>query len=87
MRTTLNLDDALVIRAKQVAASERTTLTRLIEEGLRMRLRQTEVSDRKPGAIPVFAGQGGLLPGIDSLRSQSLTEAADQADRELGKVS
>lgn len=34
MRTTLDLDDALIARAKAEAARRRTTLTRLIERGL-----------------------------------------------------
>jgi len=39
MRTTLNLDDALLMEAKALAARERLSLTRLIEQGLALRLR------------------------------------------------
>jgi hypothetical protein len=35
MRTTLDIDDNLLVRAKQRAAEPETTLTRLIEESLR----------------------------------------------------
>jgi hypothetical protein len=34
MRTTLDIDDALVAQAKALATEEPTTLTRLIEQGL-----------------------------------------------------
>ncbi|MGH8577935.1 MAG: DUF6364 family protein [Gammaproteobacteria bacterium] len=33
MRTTLDINDALLAKAKAVAAQEQTSLTRLIEEG------------------------------------------------------
>ena len=38
MKTTLNIQDNLLANAKAAAAMQRTTLTRLIEEGLTMRL-------------------------------------------------
>ena len=38
MKTTLNLDDRLLERAKQVAARENSTLTALVEDALRARL-------------------------------------------------
>lgn len=37
--TTLNLNDQLLADAKALAAQQRTSLTRLVEEGLRLRLR------------------------------------------------
>ena len=39
MKTTLDLKDDLLARAKAAAAKERTTLTRMVEEGLALRLR------------------------------------------------
>jgi len=39
MKTTLNLRDDLVAEAKALAARERTTLTKIVEEGLALRLR------------------------------------------------
>ncbi|MDQ3710158.1 MAG: type II toxin-antitoxin system VapB family antitoxin [Actinomycetota bacterium] len=38
MKTTLNLDDELLRRAKRRAAARGTTLTALVEEGLRAAL-------------------------------------------------
>jgi hypothetical protein len=43
MRTTLNIEDGLLIQAKQFAAAKLTSLTRLIEEGLSLRLQAAQV--------------------------------------------
>ena len=79
MRTTLDLDDDLVARAKAAATRERTTLTRLIEEGLRLRMRAPE-RQAAPAALPVYEGRGGLRVGIDPLSNASMLDAADEAD-------
>jgi hypothetical protein len=80
MKTTLNLDDRLIAEAKAVAAKERSTLTRLIEEGLALRLRRKDSRARRALAeLPVYEGRGGLQPGIDPSSNQSLYEAAEQA--------
>jgi hypothetical protein len=80
MKTTLELNDALLAQAKAVGARERVSLTRLIEEGLRMRLRAA----RRPGTrnirrLPVYRGKSGLARGIDPLRNRSMLDAADDA--------
>jgi hypothetical protein len=79
MKTTLNLDDALVIRAKALAARERTSLTRLIEDGLALRLRPpSSRSPRRRSLLPVYAGRGGLAPAVvDPLSNRSLLDAAE----------
>ena len=78
MKTTLNLDDDLLARAKALAAIERKSLTRLIEEGLSLRLRKAGLE--RPGAqpvIPVFGGGAGLRAGIDPSSNRSLLDACD----------
>ena len=79
MKTTLDLDDDLVARAKAQAARERTSLTTLIEEGLRLRLRSRRRGPGRPGAsrLAVFHGRGGLAGGIDPSSNRSLAEAAE----------
>lgn len=63
MRTTLDLDDQLLRQAKALAASERKSLTQVIEEGLAMRFSKPEQSRlNKAVSLPVFHGKGGLLP-------------------------
>lgn len=78
VKTTLDLNDQLLIEAKALAARQRTSLTRLIEEGLQLRLRaETAATPRPRVRLPVFKGRGGLVAGVDPLSNRSLLEAAD----------
>ncbi|MBV8379317.1 MAG: DUF2191 domain-containing protein [Paucibacter sp.] len=76
MKTTLDLNDALLTRAKTLAAQRRSSLTRLIEEGLELRLR-AEQAPRKARALPVHKGKGGLRAKLDGLSNAALLDAAD----------
>lgn len=81
MKTTLDLNDALVANAKVMAARERTTLTRIVEEGLRLRLQRAAVREPARGTpFPVVRGRGGLRAGIDPRSNRSLLEAAESDD-------
>lgn len=77
MKTTLDLNDALLARAKALAARQRTSLTRLIEEGLQLRLR-AQRTPAKPVSLPVYRGKGGLAPGLDGTSNKAMLDAADQ---------
>ena len=80
MKTTLDIQDDLLAEAKAQAAHERSSLTALIEDGLRLRLRKPQrraVAASKSPALPVYRGKGGLLPGIDPTSNRSLFDAAD----------
>ena len=78
MKTTLDINDALLADAKALAAQKRTSLTRLIEEGLQLRLRSSaragKAAKRK---IPVFRGRGGLVAGVDPGSNKAMLDAAD----------
>ena len=78
MKTTLDLNDQLLADAKALAAQQRTTLTRLIEEGLQLRLRARSLST-KPGRVrlPVFKGKGGLVSGVNPLSNKALLKALE----------
>ena len=78
VKTTLDLNDQLLADAKVLAAQQRTTLTRLIEEGLQLRLRAKSGSV-KPDRVrlPVFKGSGGLVAGINPLSNKALLQALD----------
>ena len=77
MKTTLNINDALLAEAKSMAARQQTSLTRLIEEGLQLRLRkQTRTARASAPNLPVIKGRGGLAAGIDPTSNRSLLEAA-----------
>ncbi len=81
MRTTVRLPDSLLARARKKALADGTTLTALIEEGLR-----TVVSARpkieKPGrfSLPVSSRKGGLTPGIDAVKINTETEEMDDLE-------
>ena len=76
MKTTLNLNDQLLADAKALAAQQRTSLTRLIEEGLRLRLRAKSAAALQ-GRVrpPVFKGRGGLVAGVNPLSNKGLLQA------------
>jgi hypothetical protein len=78
MKTTLNIDDELLVKAKAASAREHTTLTALIEEGLRLRLRRA-APPKRIKRLAIHRGKGGLASGIDPLSNRSLLDAADDA--------
>lgn len=79
MKTTLDLRDDLVAEAKALAARERITLTRMIEEGLALRLRRQRRADvGRLGVLPVSVRRGGFRQGIDATSNRSLFDAADE---------
>lgn len=75
----MNLNDELMIRAKAFAAQRRTSLTRLIEEGLQLRLKEPEKTEAGMGPVklPIHRGRGGLASGLDGLSNKALLDAAD----------
>jgi len=81
MKTTLNINDQLLADAKALAAQRRTSLTKLIEEGLQLRLRAAATlrSARKTQApaLPVYRGKGGLVSGVNPSSNKALLEAME----------
>lgn len=78
MKTTLNLNDQLLADAKALAAQQRTSLTRLIEEGLQLRLRaKANPAPLAKVRLPVFKGRGGLVKGVNALSNKALLQALD----------
>ena len=76
MKTTLDLNDALLTKAKSLAAQQRTSLTRLIEEGLQLRLRaKADAAERRRVRLPAFNGRGGLVAGVNPLSNKAMLEA------------
>ena len=76
MKTTLNIDDGLLASARTLAAQQQTTLTRLVEEGLRLRLHGVQLPQ---GAgkrrLPVFEGCGGLVDALDGTSNKAMLDA------------
>lgn len=78
MKTTLDINDELLIKAKAASARERKSLTALIEEGLRLRLRGSPAGKKASNVVlPIYRGQGGLRKGIDPSSNRSMLDAAD----------
>jgi hypothetical protein len=67
MKTTVDLPDELLIRAKKRSAETRTPLRVLIERGLRRELSSIARGDvrRTPRKIKWIVAPGGLPPGLD----------------------
>lgn len=84
--TTVRLPDSLLARAKKKAREDGTTLTALIEEGLR------DVVSRRPRKTkrirpPISSVRGAVMPGVDLARSAELQEILDDdAIRQGGLV-
>lgn len=77
MRTTVDLPDELLRQARLRAAEERTTLTALLADGLRLRLRGVPAKSSRQRKLPVSRTGGGLQPWIDGASNASLLDAAD----------
>ncbi len=66
MKTTIDLPDDLLERARHVARQEGTTLRAVFEEGLHLALRTRQLRRRgEPFRIRPFAGNG-LTPEFES---------------------
>lgn len=77
MKTTLDINDSLLANAKALAAQQQTTLTRLIEEGLQLRLRTSRAAPKtSKRKIPVHKGRGGMVAGVNPLSNKSMLDAA-----------
>ncbi len=64
MKTTLNIDDSIMVRLKREAARQRRTMSELVETALRL-LFQTQKSERPLPPLPSFKSQGHLIDIAD----------------------
>ena len=75
MKTTLDINDALLAKAKTLAARQRISLTRLIEEGLQLRMRSARPAAKPPRRkLPVFKGRGGMVADVNPLSNKALMD-------------
>jgi hypothetical protein len=75
MKTTIEISDPLLEKAKEVAARERTTVRALVERGLRRVL--NEPGRRTPFRLRKASYKGrGLQPGAASAGWKALRELA-----------
>lgn len=76
MRTTITIDDEVLEQLKARAAKEGTTVSRLIEDSLRLAARPRPVSP--PFELITF-GKGGRFTTLDVDRVSALIEQDDVA--------
>lgn len=77
MRTTVNIEDSLLRRAKQQAAASDHTLSEVVEEALRVSFASRPASgDRRPVSLVTW-GEGGLRHGLDLSDNAAVRDAMD----------
>ena len=78
MRTTVDINDELLARAKRVAIEKKMRLSDVVNEALQQALNRIEHPEEQdvPFRFSPF-GKEGLLPGIDLDDSGSVDEALD----------
>lgn len=76
MRTTLNIDDQILLLAKHQAIEQDVTLGRVVENALRENLSKKEEKTEKIHLITVKGA--GVKPGIDLQHSSSLLDIMDE---------
>lgn len=79
MRTTIRIDDRLLVEAKTRAARSGRTLNEVVEDALREAFARRGAVDGRP-ALPVHRS-GRLAPGVDLDDSASLLDLMDGPDR------
>ncbi len=79
MRTTVRLDDELLVEAKAYAARQGRTLTSVLEESLRRTLiEQRALAETRRTKLPLSRMRGGLQPGVDLDDSAALLDLMDE---------
>jgi hypothetical protein len=77
MKTTLNLDDRLLERAKRVAARENSTLTAVVEDALRARL-APRPSTARVYELELPTVKGTAPPRVDIADRNALLDFMDE---------
>jgi len=77
MRTTVNIDDALLAKARVLAAETGRSLGDVVDDALRSLLAMRERQPaRQPVVLPTYGGSG-LRPGVDLEDKNALEEVMD----------
>lgn len=72
MQTTLRIDDKIYREAKSQAAREGLTLTRFLEEGIQLRLKQTNPRDEESVDWLLRCPSKGYFVSVESESTDSL---------------
>ena len=78
MRTTIRLDNQLMVEARKLAKRTGRSLSAVIEDALReMLARQQQMAKPPKARLPTYSGNG-LLPGVDLDESAALLDLMDR---------
>lgn len=79
-RTTIRLDEHLLVQAKEYASRNRRSLTAVIEDALRSLLarQSTTQAKRRRLRLPVSKEKSGLLPGVDLDSNSKLLDVMER---------
>ena len=80
MRTTVNIDDALLIDVKTTAAATGRSMSEVIEDALRAAMARRAQTSRRSVQLPTHDG-GGLQPGVDLDDNAALLDLMEGHDR------
>ena len=80
MRTTINLPDELILRAKKAALEADTTLTEIIANALREVLAKPQRRTTRKKIKLITYGKGGVRPGVDLDDTSALLDLMDGLD-------
>ena len=79
MRTTLNIDEELLVAYKRLAARTHSSLSHVIQDALREALTlRRDREARPPIRLCALPQGGGLAPGVDLSNHAALTELLEQ---------
>jgi len=79
MKTTLNIDDTVMQRLREEAARRSTTISALVEAGLRRILDDPPAEEKRRGMPPLPSWKGGPFL-IDISNRDEMYRAFDEAD-------
>lgn len=79
MRTTIRVDDELLLEVKQLAARSDRTLTSVIEDALREMLARQRKTEKRPQVRLTTVPGGGLQPGGDLDDSAALLSLMEES--------
>ncbi len=81
MRTTVNIEDQLLVEAKTMAARSGRTLGAVIEDALRVALLRRDAPGSAGGVHLPVHDAGGLMPGVDLDDSAALLDLIEDRSR------
>ena len=81
MRTTVNIEDRLLVEAKTMAARSGRTLGAVIEDALRVALARRDAAAGAGGVQLPVHDAGGLMPGVDLDDSAALLDLIEDRTR------